>query len=206
VHAVRGIRAGHLRTPVAEPQVRPSGGLKARSAALLTLAASVLAPRQLLAEPQGHVALRTAFCGAGENGEVWQETRFCGGVLADLLFLRERNHDFGFGPYLELNTAGFFDVRWGGGASVLVPAFENLPFVLQLGAYGHELEAVALGASLFFGARSYNFSSAYNVAVGAFIGAYRDLDSERASLLVAGFELDGFIVALPFLLGVRALD
>ncbi|HEY3497028.1 MAG TPA: hypothetical protein VGK73_20155 [Polyangiaceae bacterium] len=158
------------------------------------------------AEPQGHVALRTAVCGSGEHGALWQESHFCGSVIGDLLFFRQRNRDFGFGPYLELTTAGFFDVRWGGGASLLIPILEDLPLVIELGGYGHELEAAALGGSVFWGARSYNFTSAYNVSVGAFISAYRDLDERGANLLVAGFELDGFVVALPFLLGWEALQ
>jgi hypothetical protein len=167
---------------------------------------AVLAPAQAFAEPQGHVALRTAFCGTGEHGAIWQETRFCGSVLGDVLFFRKRNADFGFGPYVELTTAGFFDVRWGGGASLLVPAFEDFPFVVSLGAYGHELDAPSLGANVFWGARSYNFSGAYNLSLGLFVGAFRDLDERGANLLVAGFELDGAILVLPFLLGWQAIQ
>lgn len=174
--------------------------------ALLVIAGSLSLAGRAAAAPQGHVALRTAFCGSGEDGALWQESHFCLGVLGDLLLFRERNRDFGFGPYLELSTAGFFDVRWGGGASLLVPAFEDLPFVLQLGAYGHELDAVALGGSVFWGARSYNFTSAYNLSLGVFLSAYRDLDARGATLLVAGFELDGFLIALPFLLGWEAVQ
>lgn len=165
-----------------------------------------LTPAPLFAEPQGHVALRTAFSGAGEEGAIWQETRFYLGLTGDLLFFRERNRDFGFGPYLELATAGFFDVRWGGGASLLVPVLEDFPLVVSAGAYGHELDALALGGTLFWGARSYNFGGAYNLALGVFVSAFRDLDARGANLLVAGFELDGVLIALPFVLGWEALQ
>jgi len=175
------------------------------AAALLVVLGCLAAPRTLRAEPQGHVALRTAFSGTGEHGALWEETRFCASLIGDLLFLRERESDFGVGPYLELTTAGFFDVRWGGGANVLVPAFEDFPFVIGLGAYGHELESVSPGATVFWGARSYNFSGAYNLSLGLFVGAYRDLDARGANLLVAGFELDGMLLALPFVLGWQAV-
>src|SRR5262249_22746898 len=99
----------------------------------------------------------------------------CNGLVGDLLFLRRRNRDFGLGPYLEVTTAGFWDLRWGGGATVLVPVTENFPLTLSLGLVEHRLRAPALSATSFFGARSYNFEGAYNWALGAFANVTRDL-------------------------------
>lgn len=171
----------------------------ARLALALALSALLLAPAAR-ADPQTHVAWRTAACGAGSNGDVWQETRWCNGITADLLLLRERNRDFGLGPYVELTTAGFFDVRFGGGATLLLPVSENYPLLVSLGAYDHALRAPALGATLFWGARSYNFDSAYNYAFGLYLSAQRDLADPRETLVSAGLEVDGFFLAAPFLL------
>ena len=170
-----------------------------------TLAAALTLATPAHADPQGHVALRAAPCGVGSGGKLWQETRFCGGLTGDLLFLRNRNTDLGLGPYLEVNTAGFWDARFGGGLSLLVPVMESYPLVISVGAYDHELRAASLGGTLFWGARSYNFDSAYNYALGIYASAYRDLDSERATLISVGVEIDGFFVLAPFIFAFQAL-
>jgi hypothetical protein len=157
------------------------------------------------AEPQTHVAWRTAVCGAGSRAEVWSRTRFCNALFADVLLLRERNRDFGVGPYIEISTAGFWDARFGGGTSVLLPVSENFPLVVSLGLYDHALEQAALGASVFWGARSYNFGGAYNYAFGVYASAQRDLGGERDSLVSVGIEIDGFFLLAPFILATGAL-
>jgi hypothetical protein len=170
-----------------------------------SVAVGIFSASALRAEPQGHAAWRPALCGVGESRSVWQRTRLCNGITGDLLFFRRRNRDFGFGPYLELTTAGFWDVRWGGGATLLVPVTENFPLVLSLGVVEHELRAPAWSAAAFFGARSYNFDGAYNWALGVFASAARDLAEPRATLVSAGFEIDGFFLAAPLLFAVSAL-
>ncbi len=144
-------------------------------------------------------------CGIGNDGAVWQRTRLCNGITGDMLFLRHRNRDFGFGPYLEVTTAGFWDLRWGGGATLLVPLTENFPLTVSLGVVEHELRAPALSVSTFFGARSYNFEGTYNWSLGVFASAARDLGEPRTTLISAGFEIDGFFVVAPFLFAVSAL-
>ncbi len=157
------------------------------------------------ADPQARVAWRTALCGTAARGGVWSETRWCNGLTADLLLLRERNRDFGLGPYVEVSTSGFWDARFGGGASVLLPVSEDLPLLVSLGVYDHALEEAALGATVFWGARSYNFDGAYNYAFGVYASAQRDLGGERESVVSVGLEIDGFFLAVPFILGVQAL-
>ena len=157
------------------------------------------------AEPQTHVAWRTAVCGDGARGDVWSQTRWCNGLTADLLLLRQRNRDFGLGPYVEVSTAGFWDARFGGGVSGLLPVTEDVPVVISLGVYDHALEHAALGASVFWGVRSYNFDSAYNYAFGLYASVQRDLGGVRASLVSVGLEIDGFFLAAPFLLAAGAL-
>jgi hypothetical protein len=156
------------------------------------------------AEPQGRVAIRTSVCGVGADA-LWQETRFCNAVTGDVLLGRERNDDFGFGPYAEVSTAGFWDARYGGGLSVLTPVTHDFPLVLSFGAFGHEADAVALGGSAFFGLRSYNFHGAYNFAVGFVASGYRDLGAEGATLVSVGLEIDGFFLAVPFLFAAGEL-
>lgn len=170
-----------------------------------TLATTLTLATPAHADPQGHVALRAAPCGVGSDGKLWQATRFCGGLTGDLLFLRNRNRDLGLGPFVEVNTAGFWDARFGGGLSLLVPVMESYPLVVSLGAFDHELRAASLGGTVFWGARSYNFDSAYNYALGVYASAYRDLDSGRDTLLSIGVEVDGFFVLAPFLFAAQAL-
>jgi hypothetical protein len=167
--------------------------------------ACLLAPAFVHAEPQGHVGVRLAPCGVGEDGAFWQHTRFCGGLTADLLLLRERNTDFGLGPYVEISSAGVWDVRYGGGLSLLAPVHPDFPLVVSAGAYGHETRAVALGGSLFFGMRSYNFHGNYNLTLGLFGSVTRDLGASEEMLTALGVELDGFLIAAPFLLAFEAL-
>ena len=164
----------------------------------------LVAPRAL-ADPQAHVAVRTAVCGAGEAGRVWSETRWCNGLTADLLFLRERNRDVGVGPYVEILSAGFWDARFGGGVTLLAPVTDSYPLTLSVGLYDHALERLALGGTLFWGLRSYNFDNAYNYSLGLYASAQRDLDHDGASLVSVGLEIDGFFFAAPVLLAVGAL-
>ncbi len=172
---------------------------------LASFACSVFFAPAARAAPQGHIAWRPALCGAGDEGAYWQRTRLCNGLTGDLLLFRRRNRDFGFGPYVEVTTAGFWDLRWGGGATLLVPLTENFPLTVSFGLLEHELRAPALSASAFFGARSYDFDGSYNWALGVFASAARDLGEPRATLVSAGFEIDGFFVLAPFLFAVNAL-
>lgn len=140
----------------------------------------------------------------GHGDKLWEDTRFCSALVGDLLFFRESNHGVGFGPYVELGTAGFWDARFGGGGSLLLPVHDVLPLVVSFGLYDHELRAASLGATVFWGARSYNFSSTYNWALGIYASGFRDLEG-RDTLLSIGLEIDGFFVAAPFIYGIQAL-
>jgi hypothetical protein len=168
-------------------------------ATLLALGAIALSP-DAGASPEGRAAARAAVCGTGDAGALWQRTRPCFAVTGDLLFGRERNGDFALGPFLEVSTAGFFDARIGGGASLLVPVHGDFPLVASAGVYAHELRAAALGGTLFWGARSYNFHGRYGLALGLFAGATVDLGDRKETLVVVGADVDAFFLAAPFLL------
>jgi len=178
-----------------------------RSAGALILAGALLTllPASAAAAPQGRGGVRAGVCGTGVERNVWEATTFCGALTGDVLFGRERNQDFGFGPYLELSTAGFWDLRFGGGATALLPVSPDFPLVLSLGVYAHELEAAALGGTLFWGARSFNFHGAYNLALGLFGSATVDLGAERATVVTVGADIDAFFIVAPFLLLAQAV-
>jgi hypothetical protein len=172
---------------------------RAVAAVLSALATLALSP-PAAATPEGRTGARVSVCGLGDGGRFWERTRPCFAVTGDLLFGRERNGDFAFGPFVELSTAGFWDARFGGGASLLIPVHGTFPLVASAGVFAHELRAVAVGGNLFFGARSYNFHGAYGLAAGLFAGASVDLGDRRETLVVAGADVDAFFLAAPFLL------
>lgn len=101
---------------------------------------------------------------------------------------------------LAASTAGFWDLRFGGGGSLFLPVHPDTPFVLAAGVFAHETEGVSLGASLFWGFRGYNFHGNYNLGAGLFGEVLQDLDRERATLLTLGFEIDAMLLAFPWLL------
>jgi hypothetical protein len=152
------------------------------------------------AHPELRAGVRTSVCGLGDERRLWQRTRPCFALTGDLLFGRARNGDFGFGPFFEVSTAGFWDARVGGGASLLVPVHDDFPLVASAGVFSHELASTALGGTLFWGARSYNFHGAYGLALGVFAGATLDLGDRKDTLVVVGADVDAFFFAVPFLL------
>lgn len=167
--------------------------------ALLTVAV-VSASGTARAEPQANVGLTVGVAGTGE-GEYWSDTRFSLGAHGDVLFLRRRNADWGVGPFAEVLSA-MNDLQLGGGGSVLVPVHSDLPIVLSGGGYGRYTDAFGwepgVSGQVFWGSRSYNFSSWYVMAGGLTVqGRFGLGDSEERSIVVAA-HIDGEVLALPF--------
>jgi hypothetical protein len=168
--------------------------------------ASVAAPSR--AEPQWNASLVTGVCGAGTRDAYWQDTCWWNGVRGDVMLGRERNRDFGIGPYLDLNTAGFEDARFGGGVTAHVPWHPYFPLVLSAGGYARRDDDAwepGVAGWAFFGSRSYNFHSSYVMAGGLMLGLSYGLGDSRETAIVIGAQIDGLILALPFLLAVDAL-
>jgi hypothetical protein len=139
----------------------------------------------------------------GNENELWDETRFCGAVRSDALFLRERESSLGVGPYASLGTAAFDDARLGGGASLLVPVIEDFPIVLSLGGlgvFGDGDAAPGAEAWFFWGAHSFNFHGSYALRNGILFGAQTTFEDERRSALWLGAQLDAALPLLPFVL------
>jgi hypothetical protein len=188
---------------------RRAGSALVLSLLLASPAARAEAGAQVLADPSPRLQLNTAFvtglCGIGDPESLWDESAWCNGLRADALFGRARNTDFAIGPYAQISSAGFWDARYGAGLSVLVPVSGDFPLILSVGAGGHELEAPALEGWLFFGPRAYNFHSIYSVSAGLLLGFQRDLGGDDASQIVVAAQIDGLVLALPFLLAYQAL-
>jgi hypothetical protein len=193
-------------------------------AAAAVVGALVLAPSAAAqADPQATVGLTVGAAGAGLNRSIWQGTAFHLGIHGDVLFGRERNSDFGIGPYAEVLTNGFDEIQFGGGVSGLLPILNTFPLVLSLGGYGRaaggygrgpiifggatgviELEP-GLAAELFFGSRSYNFHAPYVMTAGL-IGQMRyGLGPTRETSIVVGAQVDFAILSLPFVFLINAI-
>lgn len=174
-----------------------------RLAALL--AASALAgalPRAARAEPQVNGALTVGAAGVGMEGAVWSATVFHLGLRGDVLFGRDDARDFGAGPYVEVLTHAFNQVQFGAGASALLPVLETTPVVLSAGVYGRKgdddfgLEP-GVAAALFWGVRSYNYHSRYDIALGLLAEGRYGLGSSRESSIVISAQLDLALLATP---------
>ncbi|MCA9628674.1 MAG: hypothetical protein KC766_13440 [Myxococcales bacterium] len=164
------------------------------------LGASLLYSTPAYAAPQGNVSIISGLCGEGTRDEVWHDTCWYNALHGDVLFGRDRNSDFGIGPYLEVGTAGFDDLRLGGGGSLQIPVHPYVPAVLSLGGYARRFDSEwqpGLAGDLFIGSRSYNFHSAYVMTGGVSLGArYGVGDSKELTLIVAA-QLDSSVLWLP---------
>lgn len=173
-----------------------------------TLSASVLASvftaAEARAQPQWNTGLIASGCLLGDGDAAFERVAFCGQARTDVLFLRERTSDFGLGPYLAAGSAAFEDLRLSAGVSALVPVFEDFPVVLSLGGLARDTSSLGLSGSAFWGLRSYNFHNAYNLAFGLVLAGERTFGAEPSNAISLGFQVDGLVLALPFLLLVGA--
>ena len=179
------------------------------SATLVGVLAAVLLAAPAQADPQATVGLTMGAAGAGLNRSIWQATAFHLGVHGDVLFGRERNADFGIGPYAELLTNGFDEIQFGGGLSGLLPVLDTFPIVLSAGAYGRKATGgfglePGLAGELFFGSRSFNFHAPYVMTAGL-IGQLRyGLGPSKETSIVVGAQVDFAILTLPFVFLINA--
>lgn len=163
------------------------------------------------ADPQISTGLTVGVGGRGYHRSFWDETVFHLGLNTDILFGRQSVHDFGLGPYLELRTLAFDEVQWGTGASLLVPAIDAAPLIISTGVYGRVGDdpfGVEPGwaTALFFGLKSYNYSSPYILTNGiATAFRYGLGESSEMSLLIVG-QLDLALLAMPFVYLAEAVQ
>jgi len=161
------------------------------------------------ADPQATVGLTLGLAGAGIERRLWSSTAFHLGVHGDVLFGRNRNADFGIGPYGEVLTNGFDEIQLGGGVSGLVPILDTFPLVVSLGAYGRKAEGPfgfepGLAGELFFGSRSYNFHADYVMTAGLVAQARYGLGPSKETSFVLAAQVDFAILTLPFVFLINA--
>lgn len=159
---------------------------------------------QAQAHPQWNTGLVASGCLLGRGDAAFERAGFCGQARGDVLFLRARTSDFGLGPYLALGTAAFDDLRVSAGVSALVPVTEDFPFVLSIGALTRDADSFGVSSSLFWGLRSYNFHSGYNLAFGLSLAGERTFGTAPSNALLLGVQVDGLVLVLPFLLLIGA--
>jgi hypothetical protein len=175
------------------------GGGGPRAAGLLAAALTLLAAATAGAKPQWNAGLESGVCGRGSSLG-FKALGWCNALHGDLLFLRERSGDFGLGPSLRLGTANFDDLRLDAGLSVLLPLFESFPLVLEAGPHLRNFDQPGVYASAFFGLRSFNYYSHYEMAAGLSVTAERSFTAGTPSALWITARIDGFWIALPFVL------
>lgn len=129
------------------------------------------------------------------------------GARADVLFLRRSDRSMAIGPYVEALSVAFETFEVGGGVSWLIPLGEHFPLVLSAGTHARAYPGgwePGVHGMLFFGSRSYNFSSLYGMAGGLFVeGRWGLGDGQQADFLV-GALVDFELLTLPFVLLVNA--
>ena len=179
----------------------------ARLALGLIAAALVLSSaRSVRALPQWNAGIAASGCTRGHGDELVSGVAFCGGAGGDVLFGRERERDFGAGPYLALSTAAFDDIRFAGGGRVLLPIVEDFPVVVSGGGLITGSGAPGFDTSLFWGLRSYNFHGSYNFAGGIVGGVQRTFGEQATTVFSVGLQIDALVIAAPFMLAWGAFQ
>jgi hypothetical protein len=125
----------------------------------------------------------------------------------DALFLRERAGTMALGPYVDVATEAFDTFQAGGGVEWLVPAGEPA-FIFSVGGFGRTSRfgwEPGAEATVFWGARSFNYGSLYSPGVGLFLqGRYGFGDGHQADA-VLGVQVDLEYLVLPGLFIYEAI-
>ena len=194
---------------------RVLAGATAASVALL-----LASPGSAGGPPQFGLGVTVGAAGVGPQAHLWDETVFHLGARGDVLFGRGGSTGFGVGPYVEVMTHDFGELQTGAGASLLIPVTELYPIVVSGGGYlripwrdtpgpiagtQYGVEP-GLAGTIFFGTRSYNFHSAWEITVGLLGQARFGLgDSHETSFVVAA-QLDMAALWIPIVFIVHGLQ
>jgi len=166
---------------------------------------AIAAPAPVRADPQASVGLTSGAAIRGSDPAGFRTVDFHLGARGDLMFLRKAPRDFGLGPYATVSTHAFDEIAWGGGLALLFPITEITPLVLGGGAYGRVgndpfgVEG-GVSTSVFFGARSYNFHSSYELSAGLLVEGRIGLGPSQERTLVIALQVDVVAFALPFIM------
>jgi hypothetical protein len=193
-----------------ERERRDRGPAKRRSRlpapALGALAALIAFPCE--AAPQYNAGLLAGAAARGVGSSLWADTVFYGGIRGDVMLGRTAPGDFGAGPYVAVTTAAFDDARLAGGGSLHLPMDDTFPLVLSAGAFARAFDGAVkpgMQTQLFFGTRSYNYHADYVIAAGLVAGVDYSLSDGNESVFVLAAQIDGLLLALPFIILGQAL-
>lgn len=188
---------------------------------MISLGATALLEAAALADPpQVGVGITVGAAGVGKDERVWDETVFHLGARGDVLFGRNGSNGLGVGPYLEVLTHDFGELQGGGGVSLLLPVTELYPIVVSAGGYVRvpwrsEIGPLAdtsygvepgLCATVFFGTRSFNFHTPWELTVGLIGQARFGLGESRESSFVVAAQIDLAAIWVPIVFIVNGLQ
>ncbi|HVW28328.1 MAG TPA: hypothetical protein VHC69_23355 [Polyangiaceae bacterium] len=171
----------------------------ARHASVLVALSFATAATTAVAQPEWSSAFVAGAVVHGP-GSTWNAD-FYGSVRGDALFFRTSRHSLGFGPALEIGTAGFSDARFLGSAELLAPIGEFLAVTVAPGATVRTSSTGAvpgLSGRAFFGMRAYGYTD-YALNAGLVLGYDQDIGGPREHAIVIGAQIDGLVLALPVL-------
>ncbi|HTM44777.1 MAG TPA: hypothetical protein VL137_07475 [Polyangiaceae bacterium] len=174
-----------------------------RHIALIGLCASLFCgglESRAFAEPQWDSSLRAGVAGGGTRSSPWQTTYFYGALNGDVLFGRSSSSDLGLGPFVDISTVGFSDLRLSAGPTLLVP-LSSLVTQVSIGGYviPTSPSAAGLHTQLFVGGRSYNYHANYSPSLGLVLGLDYGLSNNQIAMTGA-VSIDLEYVAIPFLI------
>jgi len=169
---------------------------------VLFVMASVATPASARAELQGSVRLNVG--GGVALGSMQREFLFETGYRGELLFGAPGDWSFRLGPAFEIRDIDFDTLELSGGVAALLPVVRGWPIVLTAGA-GYAFRRGRFDSGPIFvgtfawGYRSYNYHSAYGLAVAPYASARVHLDDASQWELTFGIELDlEALVGIPY--------
>ena len=183
----------------------PSRGPVGMAAAILACVSLRATPAS--ADPQANAGLTLG--GAATDLRTAPSSAFHLGARGDVLFLRNRGSDMALGPYVEVLSESFRTLEAGGGVEWLVPVRDELPLVLSAGGFARRAPGVSwepgVASSVFFGSRSYNFHSFYDLAAGIFVQGRWGLGDAHQADVIVGVQMDLVLLAYPLIFAYEAL-
>lgn len=151
---------------------------------------------------QWNVGVLTGLCTQGDTSDPLQSACWHNGLRVDALFGRTGNRTLGLGPFAEVGTASFDDLRLSAGLSALIPITDYYPLVLSAGGVSRRDEGehyAGVMAEVFWGSRHFEYDSTYGMTSGFVFGVQRDLDESAALTTYLALRIDGIVPVLPFL-------
>jgi len=159
------------------------------------------------AEPQLSAALTTGAALTDMRASNGPRVAYHLGGRFDALLLRDRAGTMALGPYVDVASEAFDTFQAGGGLEWLIPAGDPA-FILSAGGFARTSRfgwEPGAQATIFWGARSFNYHSLYSPGVGLFLqGRYGFGDGKQADAIL-GVHLDLEYFVLPALFIYEAI-